>query len=63
MVTSVARGDSAQQTIRINEVGGLPCAGCARHFSVGFIGHAACGPVVCDGPSLEESVIFPMIDL
>jgi hypothetical protein len=63
MVTSEARGESAQQTVCIDEVGGLFCAGGADPFGVGLSDHIAFGYFVCGWPALGERVNLPKIDL
>jgi len=46
MVTSEAHVESTQQTVCVNEMGGLFCAGGADPFGVGISDHAAVGSFV-----------------
>jgi len=63
MVTSEAHGESAQQTVRIDEMGGLFCAGGADPFGVGISDHVAVGSFIRGWPALGERVNLPKIDL
>ena len=59
--TSEVHGESAQQTVYIDEVGGLFCAGGADPFGVGLSDHIAYGYSVCGWPALEKGSIYQIL--
>lgn len=62
MVTNEAHVESAQQTVCINKVGGLFCAGGFDPFGVGISDHAAVGSFIRGWAVIGNRVDLPKID-